>query len=87
MIHAPGQIFKSYAHDMIQLELTRPEHRRCPLNVLERRLWDAAAFDSYIVGQNSKPLLDDLGIPRDEAMGYASVIKAALKEFKAGRDS
>jgi len=51
-------IIKIYVNDVIRLELTRP--RPIPLDVLKRRLWDAAAFDSYIVGRNDKPLLDEL---------------------------
>lgn len=84
MILAPGQIYKNYVHDTIRFELAKPNHRRCPPDVLERRLWDVASFDSYIVGQNSEPLLDDLWVPRDRARGYALIIDAALEEYKLG---
>jgi hypothetical protein len=87
MILAPGQIFKDYTRNMIRIELAKPQHRQSPPDILERRLWDAAAFDSFIVGRSDKPLRDDLGVPRAEAGAYAAIIVAALKEYRVGRDS
>ena len=80
----PSQTFKVYVKDMLRVELTRPG--RTNVQAMERRLWDAAAFDSYIVGRNSEPLLDDLGLPREEAREYAAIIKAAKQEYVQGKE-
>jgi hypothetical protein len=79
----PSEIFIIYTQEVIQNELTRPH--TIPLDVLERRLWDVAQFDSFIIHKNSKPLLDELGVPQNEGKDYAVIIETALREYKAGR--
>ena len=81
---APSEIFIIYVRDMLKVESTRP--RRISLEALERRLWDAAQFDSYIIGRNSNPLLDELGLARDEALEYDQIIEAAKAEYVKGRE-
>jgi hypothetical protein len=51
------------------------------MDVLERRLWDTASFDSFIVGRNSNPLLDELGFASDDALEYDAIIRAAKQEY------
>ena len=76
---APSEIFIIYVRDMLKVELTRP--RRISLEALERRLWDAAQFDSYIIGRNSEPLIDELGLATDKALEYDRIIEAAKVEY------
>jgi hypothetical protein len=80
----PSEIFIIYVKDLLQVELIRPG--RTHLDALERRLWDAAQFDSYIIGRNSNPLLDELGLARDEALEYDQIIEAAKAEYVKGRE-
>ena len=79
----PGEIFRTYTRDLIRVELAK-HHIILPA-VLKRKLWASAEFDSYIVGQYKKPLLDGFGLPVEEAGEYAQIIQQALQEFKMGR--
>jgi len=78
-IITPSEIFANFVRDMLKIETARP--RPIPMDVLERRLWDAASFDSYIVGQNSNPLLDELGLANENALEYDAVIRTAKQEY------
>jgi len=78
-IITPSEIFANFVRDMLKIETARP--RPIPMDVLERRLWDAASFDSYIVGRNSNPLLDELGLANENALEYDAIIREAKQEF------
>lgn len=80
----PSETFIIYVQDVIRLESTRP--RPCPLDELKRRFWDAAQFDSYVIAKNSAPLLDELGVPREEAEDYAVIITMTLREYQEQRE-
>lgn len=75
----PSEIFTNFVRDMLKIETARPQS--IPMEVLERRLWDAASFDSYIVGRNSNPLLDELGFANEYALEYEAIIRAAKQEY------
>ena len=80
----PSEIYRIHVKDLLRVEMAWTGRTR--LVDLERRLWETAAFDSYIVGKNDKPLLDDLGKPKEESGKYAAIIDAAILEYVVWRE-
>lgn len=80
----PSKIFNIYVNDMLKIQIAKPDP--IDMDAFLHRLWDAASFDSYILGQNPIPLLDEQGNPREEASAYVVLlIDAAKLEYIKGR--
>lgn len=75
----PSVAFRAFAKDFVSHELNRPHP--WPRDVIEQRLWAAAAFDHYTKARTICSMIDDGGLSLVDVCEYKKVIDAELKRI------